>query len=128
MIHKLEHIGIMAKDMDVSIRFYKDVLGLSLVGREKLDDGVELAFLSYPGSENIQLELISGGHDNIPAKGKVDHLAFTVSDIEAEVERLRKLGVSLIDESPRTILGGIKIAFFYGPDGERLEFFQPKSR
>jgi lactoylglutathione lyase len=127
MIHKLEHIGIMAKDMEVSIRFYQEALGLSLVGREKLDNGVELAFLSYRGSVNIQVELISGGHDDIPAKGKVDHLAFTVSDIEAEIERLRKLGVSLIDESPRTILDGIKIAFFYGPNGERLEFFQPKS-
>lgn len=126
MIHKLEHVGIMVKDMDVSIRFYSEVLGLSMVGKEKLDDGVELVFLSYPESENIQVELISGGHDDIPAKGKVDHLAFTVSDIEAEVERLRQLGVRLIHESPKTILNGIKIAFFYGPDGERLEFFQPR--
>lgn len=126
MINKLEHIGIMVKDMDVSIRFYSEVLGLHLVGREKLDDGVELGFLSYPDSENIQVELISRGHDDIPAKGKVDHLAFTVSDIEEEVERLRRLGVRLIDETPKTILDGIKIAFFYGPDGERLELFQPK--
>jgi lactoylglutathione lyase len=125
MIHKLEHIGIMVKDMDASIRFYAEVLGLGLVGREKLDDGVELGFLSYPDSGNIELELIGHDHGNFPTSGKVHHIAFTVTDIEAEVERLRKLGVSLIDESPRTILNGIKIAFFYGPDGEKLEFFQP---
>lgn len=126
MIHKLEHVGIMVKDIEASIRFYSEVLGLRMAGREKLDDGVELAFLSYPDSDNVQVELISGGHEDIPAKGKVDHLAFTVSDIEAEVERLRLLGVRLIDETPRTVLNGIKIAFFYGPDGERLEFFQPR--
>ncbi|WJH37074.1 VOC family protein [Paenibacillus aurantius] len=126
MIHKLEHVGIMVKDMDASIRFYTEILNLELVGREKLDNGVELSFLSYPDTDHIQVELVGRGSDDIPAAGKVDHLAFTVSNIEAEVERLRGLGVKLIDEKPKTILGGVQIAFFYGPDGERLEFFQPK--
>ncbi|GLV61017.1 lactoylglutathione lyase [Dictyobacter sp. S3.2.2.5] len=126
MIHKLEHIGLRVKDMGASIRFYTEVLGMHLVGRERLDDGLELVFLNYPGSDTMQIELIGNGNDDVPALGKVDHFAFTVSDIEAELERLRTLGVPLIDESPQTILGGIKIAFFYGPDGERLEFFQAK--
>jgi lactoylglutathione lyase len=126
MIQKLEHIGLRVKDLDVSSRFYVDVLGMRVAGKGILDDGLELVFLSYPDSTDIQIELIGNGQDAVPALGKVDHFAFTVSDIEAEIARLRTLGVSLIDETPQTILGGIKIAFFYGPDGERLEFFQPK--
>lgn len=74
----------------------------------------------------MQVELIGRGSDGLSDNGKVNHLAFTVSDIEAEVGRLTGLGVSMIDESPRVILDGVKIAFFYGPDGEKLEFFQPK--
>ncbi|KIL42246.1 glyoxalase [Gordoniibacillus kamchatkensis] len=126
MIHKLEHIGIMVKDMDRSVRFYTETLGLQLRGREKLGDGVELGFLAYPGTDNIVLELIARWRDDLPAKGNVDHVAFTVTDIEAEVERLKGLGVEMIDSAPKElpICGGVKIAFFYGPDGERLELFQ----
>lgn len=128
MIHKLEHIGVMVNDMDVSVRFYTEVIGLRLVNRAKLADGVELGFLSFPGSDNIELELIGRGSDGLSDSGKVHHIAFTVSDIEAEVERLKGLGVRMMDETPRVILNGVKIAFFYGPDGERLEFFQPAAK
>lgn len=126
MIHKLEHIGIMVKDMNRSIRFYTETLGLQLLGRESIGEGAELGFLAYPGSDNIVLELISRWRDDLPAKGNVDHVAFTVTDIEAEVERLKGLGVEMIDNAPKemSICGGVKIAFFYGPDGERLELFQ----
>lgn len=126
MIHKLEHVGVMVKDMDASIRFYTEVLGLQLAGRVSLDGETELGFLSFPETDNVQVELISKGHDGLPERGKVDHIAFTVSDIDRETERLKELGVKLIEE-PYTILDGVRIAFFYGPDGERLEFYQPKA-
>lgn len=126
MIRKLEHIGVMVTDMDASIRFYTEVLRLQLVKRVQLRPGVELTFLSYQGQESVELELITGDGSHAE-QGKVNHIAFTVTDIEAEVERLKSLGVKLIDEQPKTILDGIKIAFFYGPDGERLEFFQPNA-
>jgi lactoylglutathione lyase len=126
MIRKLEHIGVRVSNMDRSIKFYQEVLGLELVGRSRANEQLELAFLSYPGTDNIQIELISRWSDDLPVAGNVDHIAFTVSDIEAEVERLKSLGVKMIDEAPRelNISGIVKIAFFYGPDGEKLEFFQ----
>lgn len=125
MIHKLEHIGVMVKDMDTSIKFYTEVMGMRLAARERLNEEVELAFLSFPDSENIEIELVGRGSDGLSDEGKVHHIAFTVSDIESEIERLKGLGVRLLDETPRTILDGRKIAFFFGPDGERLELFQP---
>lgn len=125
MIHKLEHVGVYVNDMDKSIAFYTGVLGMKLAGRERLGNGIELGFLSFPGAENVQIELIGRGSDGHSDEGKVHHIAFTVSDIEAEVERLKRLGVQMIDETPRVILDGVKIAFFFGPDGERLEYFQP---
>lgn len=126
MIYKTEHIGIKVKNMDASIRFYTEVLQMKLVDRVALNPEVELAFLSFAGQESVQIELIGRGHDGLPNESIVHHLAFTVSDIEAEVERLKSLGVKMIDERPRTILDGVQIAFFYGPDSEQLELFQPK--
>ena len=125
MIKKLEHIGVMVKDMDASFKFYTEIIGMELRDKVKLDEEVELGFLSFPGSDNIEIELISRGHDGMSNEGKVHHIAFTVSDIEQEVERLKQHNVKLLDESPRVILNGIKIAFFFGPDDERLEYFQP---
>ncbi|WP_028550093.1 VOC family protein [Paenibacillus sp. UNC451MF] len=128
MIHKLEHIGVMVKDMDASIRFYTEVLGLRLVKRVALADGAELGFLSFPGSEQIEIELVGRGREGLPDNGVVHHIAFTVSDIQSEIDRLKGLGVKLMDETPRMILDGDLIAFFFGPDGERLEFFQPAAK
>lgn len=127
MIKKLEHIGVYVNNMDESIRFYTEVLGLELVGRKQVNPEVELGFLSFPGTDNVEIELIGRGTDGMPDNGIVHHIAFTVSDIEGELERLKGLGVRLLDEEPRVILDGVKIAFFFGPNGERLEFFQPKN-
>lgn len=125
MIRKVEHIGVYVQDMEESIRFYTEVLGMRLAARKQVSPELELGFLSFPGSEQVEIELIGRGTDGMSDAGIVHHIAFTVTDIEAELERLKGLGVRLLDETPREILGGVKIAFFFGPNGERLEFFQP---
>ncbi|WP_018131565.1 VOC family protein [Effusibacillus pohliae] len=126
MIQKVEHVGIMVSDAKRSIRFYENVIGLEVIKREKLNDRVELIFMGFPGQSDVQIELVAGTGETYPVKGVVNHVAFTVTDIEKEWERLKELNVELIDDEPRTILGGVKVGFFYGPDNERLEFFQPK--
>lgn len=123
-MRKLEHIGVMVKDMDESIRFYTEVIGMKLDRRVALDNGTELSFLTFPGQESVEVELIGRFDDSLTADGIVNHIAFTVDDIDAEVARLKSLGVKMIDNEPRSILNGIKIAFFYGPSGEKLELFQ----
>jgi lactoylglutathione lyase len=115
----------MVKDMDESVRFYTEVIGMNLDRRVSANETVELAFLTFPGQESVEVELISGRYgDHLTENGYVAHIAFTVDDIESEMERLRGHGVKWIDQTPRTILHGIKIAFFYGPNGEQLELFQ----
>jgi len=124
MIKKLEHIGILVSDMDRSISFYKDVIGLTLRDRVKLGDTVELAFLYAPGQESVEVELIAKGEIG-PNNGVVNHLAFTVEDIETEIKRLKEQGVKLLDETPRDLSSlNVRIAFFEGPDGEVLELMQ----
>ncbi|MFN3730536.1 MAG: VOC family protein, partial [Fimbriimonadaceae bacterium] len=49
---------------------------------------VKLAFLGFKGAQETQVELIEGYNDQLPQEGKVHHIAFTVDDIEAEIERI----------------------------------------
>lgn len=127
MFNKMEHIGVIVNDVDRSIQFYTNVIGMELKRREKLNEEVELAFLAFPGSENIELELVGRGTNGLSDQGIVNHIAFTVHNIEETLEHLKAHGVRLQDETPREILDGMKIAFFFGPDGEKLELVQPKA-
>ncbi|WP_462408522.1 VOC family protein [Neobacillus sp. Marseille-QA0830] len=120
---KMEHVGIMVKDMDESLTFYQNILGLELRNRAWLNDKVELAFLFFPEQPSVELELVFGGP--VENEGIVNHLAFTVENIEAELARLKEAGVKLVDEAPRSILNDtVKIAFFQGPNGEKLELVE----
>jgi lactoylglutathione lyase len=120
---RMEHVGIMVKDMDESLNFYQDILGLELRSREWLNDSIELAFLFFPEQPSVEVELVYGGP--VENEGIVNHLAFRVENIEAELSRFKEAGVKLVDEEPRSILNNtVKIAFFQGPNGEKLELVE----
>ena len=120
---KMEHVGIMVNDMDESLAFYQNILGLELRSREWLNDSIELAFLFFPEQPSVEVELVYGGP--VENEGIVNHLAFTVENIEAELVRFKEAGVKLVDEEPQSILNGtVKIAFFQGPNGEKLELVE----
>jgi lactoylglutathione lyase len=120
---RMEHVGIMVKDMDESLNFYQNILGLELRSREWLNEKVELAFLFFPEQPSAEVELVYGGP--VENEGIVNHLAFRVENIEAELARFKNAGVKLVDEEPRSILNDtVKIAFFQGPNGEKLELVE----
>ncbi|WP_028593108.1 VOC family protein [Paenibacillus assamensis] len=124
-VRKLEHTGIMVRDLEQSIAFYTNIIGMTLKNKLLHTNGIiHLAFLGFPGQDSIELELIQGYNDNLPAEGKVHHLAFTVDDIESEFERIQQLQVELIDQEIVTLPNGSRYFFFKGPDGEHLELFQ----
>ncbi|MGN7471122.1 VOC family protein [Brevibacillus sp. SAFN-007a] len=124
-IKKIEHVGLMVKDLEASIAFYTNVIGMELKGTlVHSNQIITLAFLGFPGSTETELELIHGYNDALPEEGKVHHLAFAVDHLEAEIERLKQLGVSFIDEAITTLPNGSRYMFFRGPDGEWLELFE----
>lgn len=120
MLRKIEHVGIQVRDLDRSIKFYTKVLGLTLRERVRLNETTELAFLPLGESE---IELICKSSEYTFAKeGIVNHLTFTVDDVAGILDHLRKHGVELIHEQPLFLEKlGARIAFFWGPDGEKLE-------
>ncbi|CAH1190102.1 hypothetical protein PAECIP111893_00176 [Paenibacillus plantiphilus] len=128
-VRKLEHVGIMVADLEKSISFYTEIIGFRHLGTMVHTNGViRLAFLAAADSSETEVELIEGYNHSLPAEGKVHHIAFTVDDVEAEFERITELGVPLKDTEITTLPNGSRYFFFYGPDGEYLEMFQPAAK
>jgi lactoylglutathione lyase len=110
---RFHHVGIEVRDLERSIRFYRDVLGLRL--RRRLTVlGEEIAFLT---SGNACLELVQSSED--PGGSRV-HFAFGVDDLQKAVPRLEERG-AILAEGPYELVSGWKTAFFHGPDGELFE-------
>ncbi|KMJ59540.1 glyoxalase [Bacillus sp. LL01] len=124
-IKRLEHVGIMVRNIEASIEFYKKILGFSLKGQLDHPNGtIKLAFLGFNDSDETELELIQGYNDHLPAEGKVHHIALTVDDVEVEYERLKQLNVTFIEQEITTLPNGARYIFFSGPDGEWIELFE----
>ncbi|WP_191561061.1 VOC family protein [Metabacillus idriensis] len=123
-IKGFEHVGIQVKDIEKSIEFYQTVVGLQFIDRFlHTDKKMKLAFLGI--DDSIIVELIEGYNPDLPEEGKVHHVAFKVSEIEGEKERLRELQAEFIYEDISTLPNGAKYLFFRGPDGEWIEYFEP---
>jgi len=124
-VRKIEHVGIMVRSLEKSIPFYEKVVGLKHVETMVHTNGViRLAFLSFPGFPETEIELIEGFTGELASEGKVHHVAFTVDDIEKEYARVRELDVAGLDDAITSLPNGSRYFFFRGPDNESIEFFQ----
>jgi len=125
-VKKMEHIGMLVEDIEKSISFYCDVVGMTL--RNKMlhtEPSITLAFMNFPEAPETEIELIQGFKSNLPKEGVVHHVTFTVENLEEEIARLKKLNIQFVDENITTLPNGARYVFFYGPDGEWVEFFEP---
>ncbi|MGG3478085.1 VOC family protein [Peribacillus frigoritolerans] len=125
-VKRVDHIGVVVKDLEKSIAFYQDVLDLKLKSRMTHTNGViELAFLGYEESDETEIELIQGYSDTLPSEATIHHFAITVDDIEEEYARIKSLdNTELIDEEIVTLPNGYRYFYVYGPEKEWIEFFQ----
>jgi methylmalonyl-CoA/ethylmalonyl-CoA epimerase len=131
MLHKIEHIALAVGDLDASIAFYRDVWGLEVSHRERVEDqGVEEAMLPL-GESHLQL-LAPIGPDTtvgrfVERRGEgIHHIAYEVDDLEAALAELKSKGVKLIDERPRRGGRGHMVAFVHpgGNHGILVELIQ----
>lgn len=124
-VMKVDHIGIAVKNLDETIKFYTDVLGLDLQDTEIVEEQkVKVAFLPIGDTEVELLE--STAVDGPIAKyiernGEgVQHLAFRVENIEEAIAEMKDKGMRMIDEMPRYGAGGAKIAFMHPKSSYRV--------
>lgn len=129
---RIDHIAIAVDNLEESMRFYKETLGLDCITVEVVEEqGVTVAKFDI-GNTHIEL-LEPLGPDTPVGKfiakkgGGLHHICVGVDSIEDELGKLKDKGVKLIDEKPRTGADGAAIAFVHpkSTGGVLLELSQP---
>ncbi len=124
-VRKLLHTRYRLNDLEKSVKFYKDVLGLEEVRRHKSPRGSELVFLEAPESEEL-IELCC-----FPSSGPVQvqpdltHLAFEVESLEGFSRHLAAHGIKYSDGPHLNRDRGGGFAFIDAPEGYEIELIQP---
>lgn len=122
-VKKLLHTRYRVNDLERTVKFYKEVLGLEEVRRHESPRGSKLVFLKAPGSEE-QIEVTY-----FPAAGPVQvqpdltHLAFEVDSLEEFAKHLAGLGIKYSD-GPTKSSSGNTFAFIDAPEGYEIELIQ----
>ena len=122
-ITKFLHTRMRVSDIEQTIQFYRDVLGLEVVERKVSPRGSHLAFLSVPNSQEL-IELCS-----FPASGSVSvqedlvHLAFEVEDLDQTIQELNAKNIPITD-GPTHTSSGSRFIFIDAPDGYEIELIQ----
>ena len=123
-VKRLLHTRYRVDDLDRTVKFYRDVLGLQEVRRHESPRGSELVFLKVPGSEE-EIELCC-----FPKSGPVHvqpdltHLAFEVESLEEFGKHLASLGLKYSDGPHKRSDGSGGIAFIDAPEGYEVELIE----
>ncbi len=118
ILKKVDHIGIAVKNLDETIPYYTETLGLKVLKIEEVaSESVRVAFID---AGNVKLELLepmsekSAIHSFIEKKGEgIHHIAFGVEGIEERMNVLREKGIRLLNEQPKIGAGGAQVAFLH---------------
>jgi methylmalonyl-CoA/ethylmalonyl-CoA epimerase len=127
---KINHIGIAVANIDESLKFWRDALGIELSHIEDVpSQKAKVAFLPVGESE---VELVNPTTDDSGVAkfiaergGGMHHLCVEVDDIESVIANLKEKGVRMIDEEPK-VLPGRKMAFVHpkSAGGVLVELYQ----
>ena len=123
MVKKLLHTRMRVNDLNRTVKFYEDALGLKVSRSHTSPRGALLAFLTTPNSDE-EIEICQ--LPNSPAvqvQPDLMHLAFQVDDLEAFAAELKKKGFALSDGPTKTGSGSV-IAFIDAPEGYEVELIQ----
>lgn len=146
-VRRAHHTGFTVANLERSLSFYRDVLGLEVVG-EQLGTAdylatvtgfpevrLRMAFVRAPGGDDHILELLEyASHPGEPTPRETNrpgngHLCFIVDDAEAVYRELQAKGVQFMSAGPALITAGVNrgalAAYLRDPDGFTIEIFQP---
>src|SRR5204863_7006687 len=120
---KLLHTRYRVNELERTVRFYKEVLGLEELRRHKSPRGSELAFLKAPESEELIELCYFPSSGSVQVQPDLTHLAFEVESLEEFGKHLEKLGIKYSD-GPHLKPDGGGIAFIDAPEGYEIELIQ----
>jgi lactoylglutathione lyase len=118
---KYLHTMVRVSDLEASLRFYRDALGLEVLRHKEYPQGrFSLTFLAAPGDSNAQIELTHNWDPEVYTGGRnFGHVAYEVDDIYAACQCLMDHGVT-INRPPRDG----RMAFVRSPDNISIELLQ----
>jgi len=129
---KIEHIGIAVKDLEKTMNFYENILGLKKMAVETVEDqGVNIAFFQLG---ETKIELLEPLNSESPIAKFIDkrsegihHMAVLVEDIEAKIGDMKEKGARFIGDKPTKGADNMKIIFVHPKttNGVLLELCEP---
>jgi len=123
MVTKLLHTRMRVNDIEKTVKFYEQALGLKVSRRHTSPRGAQLVFLETPNSEE-EIELCQMPNSpSVAVQPDLMHLAFEVDNLEKFAAELAKKGFALSD-GPTTTGSGSVIAFIDAPEGYEVELIQ----
>jgi lactoylglutathione lyase len=126
MLTKFLHTRMRVNDLERTVKFYEDALGLKVTSRRTSPRGAHVAFLAMPGTDaEIELAQLPGS-PSVQVQPDLMHLAFEVDDLAAFTAQLAQKGYALSD-GPTTTSSGNILAFIDAPEGYEIEFIQKKA-
>lgn len=126
-VRKLHHTRYRVNDLEKTVQFYKNVLGLTEVRRHESPRGSKLAFLKAPESEELIEICYFPSSGPVQVQPDLTHLAFEVDSLEAFGRHLAKVGVNWSDGPTMKESGG-GFAFIDAPEGYEIELIErPKN-
>jgi len=123
MVKKLLHTRMRVNDIERTVQFYQDALGLTVVRRSVSPRGAQIVFLATPNSEE-EIEICwLPNSPSVQVQPDLMHLAFEVTDLAAFTAEIEKKGFKLSDGPTKTDSGAI-LAFIDAPEGYEIELIQ----
>ncbi|MBI3242462.1 MAG: methylmalonyl-CoA epimerase [Chloroflexi bacterium] len=131
MIKKINHIAIIVPDLDTSLTFWRDTLGLPLTHVEEVASQESIVAFLPTGDSEVELVKptteASGAARFLAKRGPgLHHIALEVDNLEEMLGRLKEKGVRLINETPITAAGGNRAAFIHpeSANGVLVELYE----
>jgi lactoylglutathione lyase len=123
-VTKLLHTRYRVNDLERTVKFYRDVLGLDEIKRHKSPRGSELVFLKTPGSEELIEITCFPGSGSVQVQPDLTHLAFEVDSLADFEKHLAKHGLKFSDGPTASSSSGTTFAFIDAPEGYEIELIQ----
>jgi lactoylglutathione lyase len=123
MVKKLLHTRMRVNDIERTVKFYQDALGLTVARRSISPRGAQIVFLATPNSkEEIEICQLPNS-PSVQVQPDLMHLAFEVDSIEKFAAEIAKKGINLSD-GPTKTGSGATIAFIDAPEGYEIELIE----
>ncbi len=128
IVKKLLHTRMRVDDLERTVRFYKEILGLEEIDRKESPRGSKLVFLRTPGSEELLEISYFPGSGPVQVQPDLVHLAFEVESLAAFEAHLKAHGLKFSDGPTVSSSTGSTFAFIDAPEGYEIELIEyPKA-